>query len=897
MLAARRWLRSSLLRRNNVGRSYLRANGPQSRTQMVSLRSSSASAQTVPIEQDDFVHIRNIGVLAHVDAGKTTTTERMLYYAGKVRALGNVDSGDTTTDFMKQERERGITIASAAITFEWDGHRINLVDTPGHIDFTVEVERSLRVLDGAVVVVDAVSGVQAQTRTVWKQCETYGVPRIAFVNKMDRIGASLERAAASLEQAFGVVPLVVQMPLGEFGVGSSGGGGGAESMSLVDLVAMELIEWDDADGLSLRRRAVSRENCGDNLYQRIAAQREQLIDDITRCDDDFAELFLELMEEEDDPAAAVSTESLTQALRRITGVAKSAPVGHRKSQMGCVVTCGAAARNRGVQPLLDAVNAYLPAPCDGPGTVAQIVSESKSRFKRRKGQRKKSGADENDNSGDGNEDTIVLPCDVDGPLCALAFKVVHSPQGPLTMVRVYSGELSTGQMVYNISHALREQEEAAQHVTLGKRARKKGGNSSGNKSVERAHRVLEIEAESMLELPRVVAGNIAAIHGLQSIRSGDTLISGDAARSGSGKKGKQLSAAQSLVLPGFDIPPAVFALSVEAESSSQEAKLADALAQLQLEDPSLVVEEDEDSGQTMMRGMGELHLDVAKNRLRDEFGLDVFFGAMRIAFRETVTDLTPIQVEEHFSAGENVGSASVTIEIQAAAPSDGELTPNYDVSVLPDAEDAESINSWIRVTSSGADDSHKLSKTQLQTLGSAIVDGIDDGLCNGPLHGYPVSGVEVTVVEGSVELSQADGNDGNQSSHMACARAAAARAVQKALRKASAALLEPVMDVEIDVPEVRMGAVMSDISGTRRGTVDSFEVLRGAGDESDASGILDAEVLATIRATVPLAELLGYSTALRTLTAGEASFASSFQSYQPLPQKARSELEKAGALN
>ena len=199
MLAARRWLRSSLLRRNNVGRSYLRANGPQSRTQMVSLRSSSASAQTVPIEQDDFVHIRNIGVLAHVDAGKTTTTERMLYYAGKVRALGNVDSGDTTTDFMKQERERGITIASAAITFEWDGHRINLVDTPGHIDFTVEVERSLRVLDGAVVVVDAVSGVQAQTRTVWKQCETYGVPRIAFVNKMDRIGASLERVHLKIQ--------------------------------------------------------------------------------------------------------------------------------------------------------------------------------------------------------------------------------------------------------------------------------------------------------------------------------------------------------------------------------------------------------------------------------------------------------------------------------------------------------------------------------------------------------------------------------------------------------------------------------------------------------------------------------------------------------------------------
>ncbi|KAG8456486.1 hypothetical protein GDO86_002317 [Hymenochirus boettgeri] len=501
--------------------------------------------------------IRNIGIMAHIDAGKTTTTERMLYYSGYIRALGDVDDGDTVTDYMAQERERGITIQSAAVTFDWNGHRINLIDTPGHVDFTVEVERSLRVLDGAIAVFDTSAGVEAQTLTVWRQADRHSVPRLCFLNKMDKAGASFQYAIESIKEKLKVKPLLIQSPLGE----------GKSFKGVVDLVNMETIIWSprgqEDDGRHYERKAVKEMNDPDLLSSAKDA-RNTLIEQVADLDDEFAGLILDKYSEHYN---LVPSEELQMAIRRIT-----------LSRLAVPVLCGSALKNKGVQPLLDAVALYLPSPED---------------------------------------------CDYDfvqwyqGDLCALAFKVLHDKQrGPMVFVRIYSGNMKSQSAVYNVN----------QNCT------------------ERMSRLLLPFADQQVEIPSLTPGNIALTVGLKQTATGDTIVSSKAAvaaasrRAGrdGDKKDRDGKTQGSLVLAAVQIPEPVFFCTIEPPSAARQPDLENALKCLQREDPSLKVRMDTDSGQTVMCGMGELHIEIIHERIRREYGLDTYLGPLQIAYRETI---------------------------------------------------------------------------------------------------------------------------------------------------------------------------------------------------------------------------------------------------------------------
>ncbi|XP_053860470.1 ribosome-releasing factor 2, mitochondrial isoform X2 [Vidua macroura] len=677
--------------------------------------------------------IRNIGIMAHIDAGKTTTTERMLYYSGYIRTLGDVDDGDTVTDFMAQERERGITIQSAAVTFDWKDYRINLIDTPGHVDFTVEVERCLRVLDGAVAVFDASAGVEAQTLTVWRQADKHQIPRICFLNKMDKNRASFTYAVESIKQKLKTKPLLLQLPIGE----------AKTFRGLVDVVTKEQIIWkstsDVDDGKNFERKLLL-ETDDPNLFQEVQDARNTLI------------------------------EQLQSAIRRITLAQKAVPV-----------LCGSALKNKGVQPLLDAITLYLPAPNERSYEFLQWYKDD---------------------------------------LCALAFKVLHDKcRGPLVFVRVYSGSLKPQSAVYNI-----------------------------NKScTERMSRLLLPFADQQIEIPSLMPGNIALTVGLKQSATGDTIVSSKASavtaarRAGrdAGEKKRSVSGVDSLLLAGVEIPEPVFFCTIEPPSMAKQQDLDNALSCLQREDPSLKVKPDPDTGQTILCGMGELHIEIIHDRIKREYGIETYLGPLQIAYRETILNAAQATDILDKTVGDKRHCVTAEIEVRPASGEGATTKP-----IISYAEN--------------------VSEVLPKELQGAIENGITNSCIQGPLLGFPVQDIDVTVQSLTVHP------DTSHTMISACV----SRCVQKALKKAGIQILEPLMNLEITVSEDHLSAALADLA-QRRGNIQEIQSRQ------------DNRVVV---AAVPLAEMMGYSTVLRSLTSGSATFTLELASYQALSSQEQSAL-------
>ncbi|KAG5192332.1 Mef2, mitochondrial translation elongation factor EF-G [Tribonema minus] len=741
--------------------------------------------------------IRNLGIIAHIDAGKTTTTERMLYIVGDTRHQGSVDTGDTVTDFMPQERERGITIQSAAVSVEWNGHHVNLIDTPGHVDFSIEVERAVRVLDGAVLVLDAVAGVQAQTETVWRTATSHNVPAIAFVNKMDRQGADFNIAVQTLRNRLGVTPLPIQLP-----IGSEGGFKGA-----VDLIAMEGLvyqpggRWEgDVDTVELRRVALGELEGGcPGLSAAAAAARAELLMGMAEADEAFMDTYLS----EGEAQGAYDVQTLLGALRRIC-----------LAQAGIPVLCGAALRGIGVEPLLDSAIAFLPSPLDRPPATGVLPANAGGqggvRGKRGKKGRKVAAAaaagggagSEAWQGGGGVYVTVDPLCD---KLVALAFKVTHDRRRePLVFVRVYSGELHIKQPMLNAT--ARQQEKAMQ--------------------------LMQVHADDYRSISTVTAGQVAAIVGLHNTRTGDTLTD-------------QLGPYAGLQLSGVNIPEAVFSVAVEPDLSSQEATLEAALAIICREDPSVRFEADKDTGQTILRGIGELHLEVVCDRLGREFNVPVQQGRVYIAYREGISHA--VEVSDDYDREREVLPGR---RMYAGLDLQLELLPEEEQSGPCEVE---------------------LSETVLDELSAGEADELlrclDDACGRGPVGGYPLMGARVTV---TAVRKDADTSPG-------AVRYAAATIVRDAAIAAGAVLLEPVMACEVAVPPSHLGSVLSDLTTHRRAIIK--EVDTSAESPAGASTALDRY---TLHASVPLRELVGYASSLRALTAGEASFSMHLTGYAPM---------------
>ncbi len=671
---------------------------------------------------------RNIGIIAHIDAGKTTTTERILFYTGKTHRLGSVDEGTTVTDWMEQERERGITIVSAAVSAEWKGYQINIIDTPGHIDFTAEVQRSLRVLDGGVVVFDAVQGVEPQSETVWRQADRYGVPRICFINKMDRVGASYERSIESIRERLGANPIAVQVPIGVE----------ADFRGVVDLFTEQAIVWVDDLGKEPRVLEVPAELKGE-----VAEARERMIEQIAELDDDLTIKYLEGEE--------ITPEELKAALRRAVIAGKATPV-----------YCGSALRNKGIQPLLDAVIDFLPSPVDIPDVRGW-----------------------NPNTGE----EITRPTSDDAPLAALVFKIVTDPYvGRLAYFRVYSGKISQGAMVYN--------------STKGKR--------------ERIGRLLRMYADRREEVKEVRAGDIGAVLGLKNTFTGDTLC----------------DAANPIVLESITFPEPVISVAVEPKSAAEQDKLNDALRKLSEEDPTFRVRTDEATGQTIISGMGELHLEVLIDRMKREFNVHAKVGKPRVAYRESIT--RPVErVEGRFvkQTGGRGQYGHVIISLEPAEPGSGII---FEDAIVGGVIPKEFI--------------------------PAVEKGIREAAEAGVVAGYPVTDVKVRLYDGSYH--EVD------SSEMAF-KVAASMAFKEGVKRGKPVLLEPIMKVEVVVPEEYLGDVMGQIS-SRRGEIQGMEQRPGNAR--------------AIRAMVPLAEMFGYATQLRSITQGRGVFTMEFDHYAQVPE-------------
>ncbi|XP_018430215.1 PREDICTED: ribosome-releasing factor 2, mitochondrial [Nanorana parkeri] len=705
--------------------------------------------------------IRNIGIMAHIDAGKTTTTERMLYYSGYIRALGDVDDGDTVTDYMAQERERGITIQSAAVTLDWNGHRINLIDTPGHVDFTVEVERSLRVLDGAVAVFDASAGVEAQTLTVWRQADKHSVPRICFLNKMDKANASFSYSVESIKQKLKANPLLLQLPIGE----------GKSFQGLVDLLSMESICWSvrsSEDGGRVFERKPLKDIKDKDLLNSATEARNALLEQMADLDDEFASLMLE---EYSGDLNVIPLEKLQSAVRRITLARSAVPV-----------LCGSSLKNKGVQPLLDAITSYLPSPDDCPHDFMSWYKDD---------------------------------------LCALAFKVVHDKQrGPLVFVRIYSGMMKSQSAVYNIN----------------------------KNCMERMSRLLLPFADQQVEISSLSAGNIALTVGLKQTATGDTIVSSKSSaaaasrRAGRAEDKMDKKPEEDLVLAGVEIPEPVFFCTIEPPSVAKQTDLENALKCLQLEDPSLKVKIDPDSGQMILCGMGELHIEIIHDRIRREYGLETYLGPLQIAYRETI--LSASQASEILDRTISDSRHQVTAEVQVKPLTDG----------CPVIEYSESLR-----------------KSLLNDYKEAIENGIRSAYLTGPLLGSPLEDVGVTVHSINVLPGTS----------VTMVSACVSRCMQKALKKAEKQILEPLMRLEITMGEEYLGTVLGDLA-QRRGHVQEIQSR------------LDNKV---ILALVPLAELMGYSTELRSLTSGSATFTLELANYEGMdPQDQNILLKKKGLL-
>ena len=675
---------------------------------------------------------RNIGIIAHIDAGKTTTTERIMFYTGKTHRIGSVDEGTTVTDWMVQERERGITIVSAAVSAEWKGYQFNLIDTPGHIDFTAEVQRSLRVLDGGIVVFDAVQGVEPQSETVWRQADRYEVPRICFVNKMDRVGASYERTIESIKDRLGANPIPMQLPIGFE----------ATFRGVVDLLEQKAILWEDDLGKEPKVVEIP-----DDLKAQTREARAYMVERIAELDDELTVRYLEGQE--------ISIPELKSALRRAVIDNKAA-----------AVFCGSSLKNKGVQILLDAVVDYLPSPAEIPPVR---------------------GADD-------YGEVVELPPDDNASLSALVFKIVTDPYvGRLAYFRVYSGVISQGQMVNN--------------STKGRR--------------ERIGRLIRMHADRREDITEVCAGDIGAVLGFKETFTGDTLCDN-----------------KKIVLENISFPEPVISIAIEPKSNADQEKMGEALRKLAEEDPTFRVRSDENTGQIIISGMGELHLDILVDRMLREFRVQANVGKPRVAYRESIT--RPVAKVDHRYVKQSGGRGQyghVVISLEPGERGSGILFENK---IVGGAIPKEYI--------------------------PAVEKGVKEAADSGVLAGYPVVDMKITLFDGS--FHEVD------SSEMAF-KMAASMAFKEGVQRGSPVLLEPVMKVEVVVPDDYLGDVIGQLN-SRRGTIQGMEVRPGNAQ--------------AVRAMVPLGEMFGYATELRSATQGRGVFSMEFDHYAPVSQVAAQEI-------
>ena len=683
---------------------------------------------------------RNIGIMAHIDAGKTTTTERILYYTGKSYKIGEVHDGAATMDHMAQEQERGITITSAATTCIWDNHRINIIDTPGHVDFTIEVERSLRVLDGAVTVFDSVAGVEPQTETVWRQANKYKVPRMCFINKMDRIGANFYRTVDMVKERLQAVPAVIQIPVGA---------GGPESnkpfAGLIDIVKMKALIWQDEElGAKWDEVDIPADQVDEaNKY------REELLETIATSDDAFMEKYL--------AGEEVTEADIKRAIRAGTLAFDFVPI-----------LCGSAFKNKGVQPMLDAVVDFLPSPLDiAPATGTNAKGDEE----------------------------LVRKADENGPFAALAFKIVADPFGKLTYFRVYSGSINKGDEVYN----------------------------STKERKERLGRILLMHANQREDLDVAMAGDIVAGLGFKETTTGDTLCDRN----------------NLVILERMEFPEPVIHVAIEPKTKDDQDKLGKALKSLSDEDPTFRVRTDEETNQTVISGMGELHLEILVDRMQREFNVDATVGKPQVAYRETITKTVESVEYRHIKQSGGSGQfAVVKITVEPSGPGGG--------------------YQFVDKISGG-----RVPREYIQPTNQGIQAALD----NGVLAGYPTVDVRVSLVDG--QYHDVD------SSEMAF-KIAGQMAFKKAAEMARPVLLEPIMAVEVVTPDEYMGDVMGDLS-SRRGRIEGMEA-RG-----------NTQV---VRSQVPLSEMFGYSTDLRSRTQGRATYTMQFHSYQQVPEVIAQEIIK-----
>jgi len=677
--------------------------------------------RTNPLER-----YRNIGIIAHIDAGKTTTTERILFYTGKTYRIGSVDEGTTVTDWMAQERERGITIVSAAVSAEWHGYQINIIDTPGHIDFTAEVQRSLRVLDGGVVVFDATQGVEPQSETVWRQADRYHVPRICFVNKMDRVGASYEMSIKSIHERLGAEPIAMQIPIG-FESAFHG---------VVDLIEENAIYWDDEMGREPIVSPIPAE-----LVAEAKEKRAQLIERAAELDDELIVKFLEGEE--------ITKEELKAGLRRIVISGK-----------GTLVFCGSSLKNKGVQPLLDAVVDYLPSPLDIPAAKAT---------------REKDGSE------------VECPPNDDEPMRSLVFKIVTDPYvGRLAYFRVYSGTVRQGEMAFN----------------------------PGKNKKERIGRLIRMYADRREDITEVYAGDIAAILGLKDSFTGDTLC----------------DVKDPVVLESISFPEPVISIAIEPKTMADQDKMADALQKLAQEDPTFRVNSDENTGQTIIRGMGELHLDVLVDRMLREFHVQANVGRPKVSYRETITrPVTKINYRYVKQTGGRGMYGHVEFDLEPLERGSG---VKFENKIIGGAIPKEYI--------------------------PAIEKGVMESAESGVLAGYPMTDIKVTLTDGSYH--EVDSNE------MAF-KMAASLAFREGVEKGAAVLLEPIMKLEVNIPEEYLGDVLGQLN-SRRSEIQGMEPRTGNAH--------------AVRALSPLSEMFGYATELRSITQGRGVFSMEFDHYAPV---------------
>ena len=686
----------------------------------------------------DLAKVRNIGIMAHIDAGKTTTTERILFYTGINYKIGEVHEGAATMDWMEQEQERGITITSAATTCHWKDHMINIIDTPGHVDFTVEVERSLRVLDGAVAVFDGVAGVEPQSETVWRQADRYNVPRICFVNKLDRTGASFDRCVDMIKSRLNATPLVLQIPIGLEG----------DFSGLVDLIAMKALVWP---GETKKGEDYLIEEIPANLVEKAKQARHELLETLADCDDVVMEKYLE--------GAELTEEEVIAGIRRATLADKATPV-----------LTGSAFKNKGVQPMLDAVNRYLPSPLD----VKAIVGHKQ---------------------GDSTVEIERQPKN-DEPFSALAFKIMRDPHlGKLTFVRIYSGSLSAGTAVLN----------------------------STKDRKERIGKIYQMHANKREEMESAGAGMIIAVMGLKDTTTGETLCDVD----------------KPVILESMDFPAPVISVAIEPKTKADQEKLGVAIQSLAEEDPTFHVKSDEETGQTIISGMGELHLEILVDRMKREFKVEANVGKPQVAYRETLRKTVS---RYDYTHKKQSGGSGQFAKIQ--------------ISVEPLPTGSEQSYEFVNKITGG-----RIPKEYIPS----VDDGCQEALASGPLAGYPLVDVKVTLLDGAYHDVD--------SSELAF-KIAGIAAFKEAAKLAGPVLLEPLMSVEVTTPEDFMGDVIGDLN-SRRGQIQSMDERAGA---------------RIIKSLVPLSEMFGYVGDLRSRTQGRASYSMQFDSYAEVPAAVSKEI-------